>query len=500
MRTELVIRFDYGALIPWVTRLDDGALLAVEGPDMVVLRTPISVRGEDRKTVGEFTVSAGQTVPFVLTYGASYRTPPGPIDPEQALADTEAYWRTWTSRARLTGKWSDAMIRSLVTLKALTHRPTGGIVAAPTTSLPERLNGTRNWDYRYCWLRDATFTLLALMNAGYYEDAKAWREWLLRTVAGDPARVQIMYSVTGKHRLPEWEVLWLDGYQGAKPVRVGNAAAQQLQIDVYGEVMDAMHQARQGKLGAAKEGWDLQQAMLEHLEGIWAEPDHGIWEVRGDPQRFTNSKVMAWVAFDRAIKTVEQFQLPGPLDRWRALRSKIHDEVCKHGFDTRIGSFVQSYGSKHLDASALLIPLVGFLPPQDPRVQSTVEAIQKHLLFDGLVMRYDTGAGVDGLPPGEGVFLPCSFWLAQNLALLGRHDEACALFERLLSLRNDLGLLSEEYDVRAKRFVGNFPQALSHIALVNAGYQLLSLARHQRDDGSPPRAETKQPLQADATS
>ena len=487
MRTELVVRFDYGSLVPWVTRLDDGTLRAVSGPDMAVLRTPVPIRGEHLKTVGEFTVSAGQTISFVLTYGASHLAPPAPIDPVKALAETESYWQGWASRARRTGRWSDAMIRSLITLKALTHRPTGGILAAPTTSLPEKLGGTRNWDYRFCWLRDATFTLLALMNAGYYEDARAWRQWLLRTAAGDPAGVQIMYGVTGKHRLPEWEVPWLDGYEGAKPVRIGNAAAQQLQIDVYGEIVDALHHGRQGKLGANEEGWALQRALLDHLETIWDEPDHGIWEVRGDRQRFTNSKVMAWVAFDRAVKTVEQFQMSGPVNRWRALRSKIHDEVCRYGFNAEIGAFVQSYASKHLDASALLIPLVGFLPPRDPRVQSTIAAIQRHLMFDGLVMRYDTKARVDGLPPGEGVFLPCSFWLADNLALQGRRDEARALFERLLSLRNDVGLLSEEYAVKEKRLVGNFPQALTHIALVNTGYQLLSQAKHIRHGGGTAR-------------
>ena len=500
MRTELVVRFDYGSLVPWVTRLGDGALRAVAGPDMVVLRTPVPIRGEHLKTVAEFTVSAGQTIPFVLTYGASYLAPPAQIDPVKALADTESYWRGWASRAPPTSPWSDAMVRSLITLKALTHRPTGGIVAAPTTSLPEQLGGTRNWDYRFCWLRDATFTLLALMNAGYYEDARAWRQWLLRAAAGHPSRLQIMYGVTGRHRLPEWEVPWLAGYDGAKPVRVGNAAARQLQIDVYGEIMDAMHQGRHGKLGANEEGWELQRALLDHLETIWDEPDHGIWEVRGDRQRFTNSKIMAWVAFDRAVKTIEHFQMPGPVERWRTLRSKIHDEVCRYGFNTDIDAFVQSYGSKHLDASALLIPLVGFLPPQDPRVQSTVAAIQRHLMFEGLVMRYDTEAGVDGLPPGEGVFLPCSFWLADNLVLLGRRDEARALFERLLSLRNDVGLLSEEYAVKEKRLVGNFPQALTHIALVNTGHRLCAQAQHTGHEAGPPHAEARLPLHADAAS
>jgi len=368
----------------------------------------------------------------------------------------------------------------LITLKALTHRPTGGIVASVTTSLPERLGGMRNWDYRYCWLRDATFTLLALMNAGYYDDARAWRQWLLRAAAGDPARLQIMYRLTGEHRLSEWEVGWLAGYEGSKPVRVGNAAAEQLQIDVYGEITDMLLHGRHGKLDANEEGWQLQCGLLEHLESVWEEADHGIWEVRGDRQRFTNSKVMAWVAFDRAVKSIEQFKLDGPVERWRALRATIHDEVCRFGFNPRIGSFVQSYGSNHLDASALLIPLVGFLPPQDPRVGSTVEAIKKHLVVDGLVMRHDPNDGLDLLPPGEGMFLPCSFWLADNLVLLDRREEARTLFERLLSLRNDVGLLSEQYDVTSKRLVGNFPQALSHIALVNTTYQLNAQSRHVR--------------------
>jgi len=499
MRTELVIRFDYGSRVPWVTRIDDGSLRAIEGPDMVVLRTPLVVRGEHFKTVAEFTVSAGETIPFVLTYGASHLPPPDPIDPTQALAETEAYWRDWAEQARPAGRWSDAVMRSLITLKALTHRPTGAIVAAPTTSLPEQLGGTRNWDYRYCWLRDATFTLLALMNAGYHDDARSWRQWLLRAVAGDPARLQIMYGVTGKPRLPEWEVPWLDGYEGAKPVRVGNAAYRQNQIDVYGEIMDALDHARHGKLAPHEEGWAAQKGLLEHLEKIWEEPDHGLWEVRGDRQRFTNSKVMAWVAFDRAVKTIEHFQVDGPIDRWRKLRNKIHEEVCRYGFNPEIGAFVQCYGSKHLDASALLMPLVGFLSPQDERVQSTVEAVKQHLVVDGLVRRYNTDAGIDGLPPGEGVFLPCSFWLADNLILLGRRKEAEKLFQRLLSLRNDVGLLSEEYEPRSKRLVGNFPQALSHIALVNTGYQLAAQATHQRHRAGGARQEVKHPLRTDAT-
>jgi GH15 family glucan-1,4-alpha-glucosidase len=493
MRTELIVRFDYGSLVPWVTNSlshpSGGAWSAVCGPDMVVLRTPVELRGKDLTTVGEFTVAAGETVPFVLTYGPSYLTRPGLIDAAEALRETETFWRGWASLAQPSGQWSEATRRSLITLKALTHFPTGGIVAAPTTSLPERLGGKRNWDYRFCWLRDATFTLIALMNAGYYEDARAWREWLLRAVAGAPDRVQIMYAVTGERRLPEWDVPWLCGYQGAAPVRAGNAAAEQMQIDVYGEVMDALHHGRHGKLGPSAEGWQLQRALLDHLENVWQEPDHGIWEVRGDRQRFTNSKVMAWVAFDRAVKSVEQFKMEGPIERWRKLRRAIHEDVCRFGFDPSLGAFVQSYGAKRLDASALLIPLVGFLPPEDPRVKSTVEAIQRGLVVDGLVQRYDSEAGIDGLPPGEGVFLPCSFWLADNLILLGRNDEARALFERLLSLRNDVGLLSEEYDVTTRRLIGNFPQALPHVALVNTAHHLTEQNKHKRHEADQPVAQ-----------
>jgi GH15 family glucan-1,4-alpha-glucosidase len=439
---------------------------------MVVLRTPVSLRGEGRKTVGEFTVSAGDTVPFVLTYGASHLEPPARIDPMAALADTEAFWRDWSSQFKGADEWSEPVLRSLITLKALTYGPTGGIVAAATTSLPEQLGGPRNWDYRFCWIRDATFTLLALMNAGCYEEAEAWRAWLVRAVAGDPSQVQIMYGLAGERRLTEWEVPWLAGYEGAKPVRIGNAAAEQMQLDMYGEVMDALHHARKGKLAADEAGWTLQQELLKHLETIWAKPDQGIWEVRGGPRQFTYSKVMAWVAFDRGVKSVEQFGLEGPVDRWRALRTQIHDEVCREGFNSEIGAFVQSYGSKELDASVLLIPLVGFLPPNDPRVRSTVEAIERHLMADGFVLRYDPGAGSDGLPGSEGAFLACSFWLADNLVLLGRRDDARRLFQRLLALRNDVGLLSEEYDPQAKRLVGNFPQAFSHITLVNTAYNL----------------------------
>lgn len=472
MRTELVVRFDYGSLIPWVTRRDTETMLAICGPDMVVLRTPVALRGEDMKTVGEFTVSAGEKIPFVLGYRASHCAPPDRLDPFQALEETASFWRTWARRFPGAGRWSEAVRRSLITLKALTYRPTGGIVAAPTTSLPERPGGTRNWDYRYCWLRDATFSLLAMMNGGYYEEATAWRGWLRRAVAGDPAQVQIMYGLGGERRLPEWEVRWLDGYEGSRPVRIGNAAAAQLQLDIYGEVMDALYHARAGGLAENELDWDLQLELLRHLEAIWREPDEGIWEVRGGRQHFTYSKVMAWVAFDRSIKTAQQFGLTGPVERWRDVRREIHDEVCRSAFNSELGAFVQSYGSAALDASVLLMPLVGFLPPSDPRVRGTVAAIEKRLMPGGLVLRYDTGSGVDGLAGDEGAFLACSFWLADNLLLLGRRNDARRLFERLLDLGNDVGLLAEEYDPAGKRLLGNFPQALSHIALVNTAHNL----------------------------
>ena len=485
MRTELIFRFDYGSVTPWVTRLDDGSLRAMAGPDAVLLRTPVPLRGVGCKTVGEFAVEAGETVPFVLSYGLSYLPPPRAIDPAKVLAETEEFWSEWISRAKPAGEWSDAVARSLIVLKALTFHPTGAMAAAPTTSLPEKLGGKRNWDYRFCWLRDATFTTLSLMNAGYHEDAARWREWLLRAVAGNPRQVQIMYGMGGERRVPEWEVPWLDGYEESKPVRVGNAAHNQLQIDVFGEVMDALHHARIGGLAGNESGWELQRELMNYLETIWTEPDHGIWEVRGRRREFTNSKVMAWVAFDRAVKTVEQFGMDGPIDRWRMLRDGIYDEVCRFGFDTELGAFVQSYGSKELDASALLIPLVGFLPVDDWRVRSTVDVVQRHLICDGLVMRYDSNAGVDGLPPSEGAFIACSFWLADNLILLDRRDEARRLFERLLSLRNDVGLLSEEYDIKHRRLVGNFPQAFSHIALINTAYLLTSNPPHTRHAADP---------------
>jgi GH15 family glucan-1,4-alpha-glucosidase len=477
MNMELIIRFDYGSTVPWVTRLNDGSLRAIAGPDMLTLRTDVPLRGEGLTTVGEFAVGAGETATFVLTYAPSHSPPPPPVEPKVALPDTEAFWREWAGRCSYTGEWSDAVIRSLVTLKALTYRPTGGIVAAPTTSLPEQLGGSRNWDYRCCWLRDATLTLLTLMDAGYYDEAAAWRDWLLRAAAGSPAQLQIMYGIAGERRLPEWSVPWLPGYEGSAPVRVGNAAHGQLQLDVFGEVLDALYHARKGGLPASAEARKLARALVTYLEQIWEEPDEGIWEVRGGRQHFVHSKVMAWVALDRAVKVAEELGTDGALDRWRALRQRIHDDVCRHGFDAELGTFVQAYGSRQLDASLLMMPLVGFLPPDDPRVRGTVDAIERRLMVDGLVHRYDTSTEVDGLPPGEGAFLACSFWLADNYVLLGRRDDARALFERLLDLRNDVGLLSEEFDSRTGRLVGNFPQAFSHVALVDTA---LNLAHAQR--------------------
>jgi GH15 family glucan-1,4-alpha-glucosidase len=472
MASELIIRFDYGASIPWVKQTDAGDLRAISGPDMLVLRTPVKLQGKDLTTVGDFTVAAGQCIPFVLTYVASHLPLPEPLDPQDALRQTQKFWEDWASAHESTGPYSDASCRSLITLKALTYAPTGGIVAAPTTSLPEQIGGPRNWDYRFCWLRDATLTLLAFMNGGYYDEARSWRDWLMRAAAGSPSQIQIMYGLAGEKRLAEWEVPWLSGYAGSKPVRIGNAASGQLQIDVFGEVLDALHQARVGGLQSLAEAWDFQRVLLSHLEEIWCLPDEGIWEVRGGPQHFTHSKVMAWVAFDRTIKSAEAFDLEGPVDHWRQLRAEIHAEVCEKGFDPTVGAFVQAYGSKHLDAGALLIPAVGFLPPEDARVQSTIAAIERRLVRNGFVLRYDTAATQDGLPPGEGAFLACSFWLADAYVLLGRDEDARKLFERLLSLRNDLGLLSEEYDPAAKRLLGNFPQAFSHIALVNTAHNL----------------------------
>jgi GH15 family glucan-1,4-alpha-glucosidase len=471
MRMELVMRFDYGSLVPWVRRTDDG-LAAIAGPSGLRLRTPVELRGEDFRTVAEFTVAADERVPFCLTWYPSHQPPPAAVDVEQSVADTEAWWRAWSSRCTYQGEWREAVVRSLITLKALSYAETGGIVAAATTSLPEQLGGARNWDYRYCWLRDATFTLYALHIGGYLDEARAWRDWLVRAVAGQPAQAQILYSVAGERLLPEWTLPWLPGYGSSVPVRVGNAATTQFQLDVYGEVLDALEVARRAGLESDGNAWRVERAFADFVATTWREPDDGIWEVRGGRRHFTHSKVMAWVALDRAIRAVERFGLPGPVDHWRQVCAAVHQDVCRHGFDPTVGAFVQYYGSRELDASLLMIPLVGFLPPDDPRVRATAEAIGKRLTVDGFVLRYRTRPDVDGLPPGEGTFVPCTLWLADNYALQGRLDEARALFERVLAVRNDLGLLAEEYDPRTRRLLGNYPQALSHVALINTARNL----------------------------
>jgi GH15 family glucan-1,4-alpha-glucosidase len=489
MRMELVLRFGYGRSTPWVSRIDDGGLRAIAGPDLAVLRTPAALVGEDMKTVSRFRLAEGEAVPFVLSYGPSHLPPPAPVNPRASLAATEGWWAHWAGRSLAFAQLAEPVQRSLITLKALTYAPTGGIVAAATTSLPEQLGGQRNWDYRFCWLRDATLTLLALMDAGFYDEAQAWRDWLLRAVAGSPRDMQIMYGLAGERRLDEWEISWLPGYESSAPVRIGNAAHGQVQLDVYGELMDAMHHARRAGLSGSESSWAVQRLLIEHLESAWREPDGGIWEVRGPPRHFTYSKVMAWVAVDRAINGAETFGLRGPLERWRAMRERIHADVCRHGVDPGRGCFVQSYGSRCLDASLLLIPQLGFLPPDDPRVTATIAAVERELLQDGFVMRYDTAASDDGLPPGEGAFLACSFWLADAYLLCGRRADAEALFGRLLALRNDLGLLAEEYDVRARRQVGNFPQAFSHVALVNTALNLGSAgkpAKQRAEQGAAP--------------
>ena len=474
LETELVLRFDYGSIVPWVHKVD-GTLVAVAGPDAVSFSSPVELVGRNLRTHGRFRVRAGDRVPFVLTWYPSHLRPPSAVDAESALRETERFWEGWAGRCTAEGEWAAALRRSLLVLKALTYAPTGGIVAAPTTSLPEALGGVRNWDYRYCWLRDATLTLLSLLRAGYVEEASAWRDWLLRAVAGNPESVNIMYGVAGERRLPEFELDSLPGYAGSRPVRIGNAAWSQHQLDVYGEVIDALYQGRVAGLPPSDEMWRMSLRLLNFLESDWRNPDEGIWEVRGPRRHFTHSKVMAWVAFDRVVRTVEQFGREGPVDRWRRIRAEIHAEVCSVGYDADVGSFTQSYGDPRLDASLLLIPLVGFLPATDPRMLGTVAAIERQLLRHGLVERYradDENVEVDGLPPGEGVFLPCSFWLADNYALQGRTDEARALFERLLELANDVGLLAEEYSPEHGRLVGNFPQAFTHLALVDTAYLL----------------------------
>ena len=487
MRTELIMRFDYGRGIPWV-RQHLGGPSAVAGPNAIQFITPVDLRGTpELTTVGEFIVTAGETVPFTMTYYPSHHTGFRYRDPYDALLATENRWHDWSSHCSLGGPWREAIVRSLITLKMLTYHPTGGIVAAATTSLPEWIGSVRNWDYRFCWIRDSTLTLYALLSSGYRSEARAWREWLLRAAAGHPSEMQIMYGLSGERRLTEYEIDWLPGYAGSRPVRIGNAAYEQQQLDVYGELMDSLYACQRYGLETSSYAWDMQLKLLEYLETIWQQPDQGMWETRGEPRHYTFSKIMTWVAFDRAIKTVEQFGAQGPRDHWQKLRAKIAAEIIDQAYDRKRNTFVQYYGAQDLDASLLLIPQVGFLPPEDPRVHGTVRAIERELMKDGLVCRYPSLPGADGLPPGEGTFLACSFWLANTPALIGRRDEGVALFERLLALSNDLGLLSEEYDPIAGRLLGNFPQAFSHTAIINTAAHLCEIetASAARGDSAP---------------
>jgi len=473
MDMEFILRLDYGASVPWVTKLAEGhGIRAIAGPDQVALRASIPVHAKDMTHVAQFEVGEGERVAFTLVHGPSHLAMPAAFNAERALEAAERSWKKWCERCTVQSEWTPFVRRSVITLKALTYAPTGGLVAAATTSLPEQLGGVRNWDYRFCWLRDATLALLAMMNAGYQDEALAWRDWLVRAIAGSPDQMQIMYGLAGERRLQEITLDWLPGYEGSAPVRIGNAAASQMQLDVYGEVMDALHQGRKHGMPRHVAAWDVQRALLDHLETCWQDPDEGLWEVRGPRRHFTHSKVMCWVAFDRAIKAVETHERGGPVERWRELRDRIHADVCAHGWSEARGTFVQSYGSDELDASLLLIPTTGFLPASDPRMRATIEAIERELTCDGFVLRYRTRESLDGLPPGEGVFLACSFWLADCLILLGRDAEARTLFERLCRLTNDVGLLAEEYDPQSGRQLGNFPQAFSHVALVNTAMNL----------------------------
>ena len=472
MRTELAIRFDYGVTIPWVSRRDTRTVTAVAGPHLLTVRTPVDLHGENMHTVGDFSLRKGEAMPFVLAYGESFKPVPMSIDAFIALDETERYWQHWSGICKVKGKWRNAIMRSLLTLKGLSYEPTGGIVAAVTTSLPEQIGSTRNWDYRYCWLRDATFTLLAFLNAGYLEEARSWQDWLLRVIAGAPEQIQTMYTVLGDKRLDELELPHLPGYENSKPVRIGNAAHSQLQLDIYGELADVSAQARAGGLPLLPRASEIRHVFVAHLEKTWSLPDEGIWEIRGQSQHFVHSKVMTWVAFDRASRAPDTTAQQRA--HWKKLARTIHRDVCKNGMDRKRGCFVQAYGSPHMDASLLLLPLVGFLPPSDPRIQATVREIEKRLLHKGLVLRYETGSGVDGLPPGEGAFLACSFWLADNYTLMGRRSEAMRLFRKLSRLANDVGLYAEEYDPDQKRMLGNFPQAFSHVALINTAVSLMT--------------------------
>jgi GH15 family glucan-1,4-alpha-glucosidase len=481
MQMQLIVRFDYGSIVPWVRKID-GMLHAIGGPDAVVLSSPVETHGTDHTTRADFVVRAGDRVPFVLTWYPSHQTVSAPIDPLQALDDTRAWWEEWSAKCTYDGPWRDAVLRSLITLKGLTFAPTGGIVAAATTSLPERIGGVRNWDYRYGWIRDATFTLYALIMSGYTSEAVAWRDWLLRAVAGTPSSMQILYGASGERRLPELTLDWLPGYEGSQPVRVGNAAYTQHQLDVYGEIMDVLHVSHREGIDHDPNIWSIQRTLAVFVEDAWAKPDEGIWEVRGPRRHFTHSKVMAWVALDRAVKAIERYGLDGPLERWRGVRDQIHADVLRKGFNPERNTFTQFYGSDEVDGSLLMLPLVGFLPATDPRVRGTVAAIERTLMAGGYVRRYRTHEDVDGLPPGEGIFLACSFWLADNYALQGRTEDATRLFERLLALQNDLGLLSEEYDPFGRRMLGNFPQAFSHVSLINTARNLAPGTRGPAED------------------
>jgi GH15 family glucan-1,4-alpha-glucosidase len=497
MLTNLVLRFDYGSIIPWVTKDVFGSMRAIAGPDAVRVRATVPLMGREMKTVGNFTLKSGQKAEFIMTWFPSSQDSHTEVEsPDAEIDRTALWWKNWTSHCTYRGPYADVVKRSLITLKALTHQSTGGIVAAPTTSLPEALGGSRNWDYRYCWLRDSTYTLYALLHSGYTEEARHWKDWLLRAVAGSPSQLNIMYGVRGERRLTEVELPWLAGYEGSQPVRQGNGAYNQLQLDVFGELMGAFDLSRQYGIETTDVAWKLQRRITEHLETLWFKPDNGIWEVRGEPRHFVFSKAMAWLAFDRSIRAIECSGLKGPLDRWTKIRDQIHAEICEKGFDPELGTFVQSYGSKTLDASLLSLINIGFLPPNDPRLVATVAAIKKELMVDGFVLRYKTEEANDGLPGREGVFLACTFWLVDALILQGKRDEAQTIFERAIKVRNDLGLLSEEYDTTEKRLIGNFPQGFSHISLINSACSLAASQNGQNQKLGPAqhRSQRNRPI------